>query len=78
MLGAASAPTSVIAGLTPASTRPRGCPGSVPETTSDVIALAVLASALTVVGVEPALPEGRVLLCTHRALQRWRCEHSEG
>ena len=58
MLGAASEPTSVIAAPIPASTPPRGCHESAPETTSDVTALAVLASALALVGAEPALPEG--------------------
>lgn len=58
MLGAASVRTSAIAAPTPASTPPHGSPESAPETISDVSALVVLASVLTAVGAEPALPDG--------------------
>lgn len=57
MLGGVSGPTTAIAVPTPVWTRALGSPGSAPETTSDVTALAGLASALTLLGAEPALPE---------------------
>lgn len=58
MLGVASAPTIAIAAPMRASMRPRGCHGSAPETISDVTGLTVLASALTLLGAGPVLPDG--------------------